>query len=215
MSLMECSDCGKNVSALATACPNCGYPVAEEEEKAAAEKEVAKKRGMKGFVEFIRKQGVVGLAVRFIIGLATAGVVTAMVNDLINPIIGAILGEGSLDTIKFHIGDAVFNYGHFIGVLINFVIILAVVYLLFKVLRLDKLDIEKAGTEVSQSTKDKTRGSIFLAISCFLLLIVPVLAKPEGHGLLYGILGGIIGILVIAFLISGLFYLIRGLSKKG
>ncbi len=98
---------------------------------------------MKGFVEFIRKQGVVGLAVGFIIGLATAGVVTAMVNDLINPIIGAIIGQGSLDTLTFTIGDAVFNYGHFIGVLINFVIILAVVYLIFKVLRLDKLDIEE------------------------------------------------------------------------
>jgi large conductance mechanosensitive channel len=98
---------------------------------------------MKGFVEFIRKQGVVGLAVGFIIGLATAGAVTAMVNDLINPIIGAIIGQGSLDTLTFTIGDAVFNYGHFIGVLINFVIILAVVYLIFKVLRLDKLDIEE------------------------------------------------------------------------
>jgi large conductance mechanosensitive channel len=98
---------------------------------------------LKGFMEFVRKQGVVGLAVGFIIGLATAAVVTALVGDLINPIIGAIIGQGSLDTLTFTIGDAVFNYGHFIGVLINFVIILAVVYLLFKVLRLEKLDIEE------------------------------------------------------------------------
>jgi large conductance mechanosensitive channel len=98
---------------------------------------------LKGFMEFVRKQGVVGLAVGFIIGLATAAVVTALVGDLINPIIGAIIGQGSLDTLTFTIGDAVFNYGHFIGVLINFVIILAVVYLIFKVLRLEKLDIEE------------------------------------------------------------------------
>jgi large conductance mechanosensitive channel len=98
---------------------------------------------VKDFMEFIRKQGVVGLAVGFIIGLATAAVVTALVGDLINPIIGAIIGQGSLDTLTFTIGDAVFNYGHFIGVLINFVIILAVVYLLFKLLRLEKLDIEE------------------------------------------------------------------------
>jgi large conductance mechanosensitive channel len=98
---------------------------------------------VKDFMEFVRKQGVVGLAVGFIIGLATAAVVTSLVGDLINPIIGAIIGQGSLDTLTFTIGDAVFNYGHFIGVLINFVIILAVVYLLFKVLRLEKLDIEE------------------------------------------------------------------------
>lgn len=98
---------------------------------------------MKSFIEFIRKQGVVGLAVGFIIGLATAAVVTALVGDLINPIIGAIIGQGSLDTLTFTIGDAVFNYGHFIGVLINFVVILAVVYLIFKMLRLEKLDIEE------------------------------------------------------------------------
>jgi large conductance mechanosensitive channel len=98
---------------------------------------------MKGFVEFIRKQGVVGLAIGFIVGVATGVVVNALVADFINPIIGAIIGQANLDTLTFTIGDAVFNYGHFISVLINFVIILAVVYLIFKVLRLEKLDIEE------------------------------------------------------------------------
>jgi large conductance mechanosensitive channel len=98
---------------------------------------------MKSFMEFVRKQGVVGLAVGFIVGLATAAVVTSLVESLINPIIGAILGKGSLDTLTFTIGDAVFTYGAFIGVLINFVIILAVVYIIFKVLGLEKLDIEE------------------------------------------------------------------------
>jgi len=98
---------------------------------------------LKGFIEFIRKQGVVGLAIGFIVGAATGVVVNALVTDLINPIIGAIVGQGSLDTLTFTIGDAVFHYGHFIGILINFVIILAVVYLIFKVLRLERLDIEE------------------------------------------------------------------------
>lgn len=138
MSMTSCPDCGKDVSDLAPACPNCGYPVADEAEKAAAEKE--KKKGLAGFVEFIRKQGVVGLAIGFIVGVATGTVVTSLVTDLINPIIGAIVGQGSLDTLTFHIGDAVFNYGHFIGVVINFAIILAVVYFGFKALRLEKLD---------------------------------------------------------------------------
>ena len=138
MAITQCPDCGKDVSDLAPACPTCGYPYADEAEKEKAEKE--KKKGLQGFMEFIRKQGVVGLAIGFIIGVATAAVVTSLVNDLINPIIGAIIGQGSLDTLTFTIGDAVFNYGHFIGVLINFAIILAVVYFGFKALRLEKLD---------------------------------------------------------------------------
>ena len=102
---------------------------------------------MKGFIKFVREQGVVGLAIGFIIGVATAAVVTALTVDLINPIIGAIVGSANLDTLTFTIGDAVFNYGHFITVLIDFVIILLVVYLGFKVLRLEKLDLEEEKDE--------------------------------------------------------------------
>ena len=138
MPITQCPDCGKDVSDLAPACPNCGYPYADEAAKKKAEKE--KKKGLQGFMEFIRKQGVVGLAIGFIVGVATGTVVTALVGDLINPVIGAIIGQGSLDTLTFTIGDAVFTYGHFIGVLINFAVILAVVYFGFKALRLEKLD---------------------------------------------------------------------------
>lgn len=98
---------------------------------------------MRGFIEFVRKQGVVGMAIGFIVGVATGTVVNALVSDLINPIIGAIVGQGSLDTLTFKIGDAVFSYGHFIGVLINFILILAVVYIIFKVLGLERLDLKE------------------------------------------------------------------------
>lgn len=98
---------------------------------------------MKGFVEFIRKQGIIGLAIGFIVGLATAAVVTALVNDFINPVIGALIGQANLDTLTFTVGSATFNYGHFISVFINFVVILAVVYFGFKALRLEKLDLEE------------------------------------------------------------------------
>ena len=98
---------------------------------------------MKGFLEFIRKQGVVGLAIGFIVGLATAALVTALVSDFINPIIGVVVGNANLDSLTFAIGDATFNYGHFISVFINFAAILAVVYFGFKALRLERLDIEE------------------------------------------------------------------------
>ena len=47
---------------------------------------------MKGFLDFIREQGVVGLAVGFILGGAVSKLVASLVNDLINPLLGAALG---------------------------------------------------------------------------------------------------------------------------
>lgn len=102
---------------------------------------------MKDFMEFIRKQGVVGLAIGFIVGLATAAVVSSLVKDLINPLIGLIVQTKNLETRAFHLGKATFSYGAFISALIDFVVILAVIYLLFKVAGLEKLDIEEEKDE--------------------------------------------------------------------
>ncbi len=98
---------------------------------------------MKGFIEFVRKQGVVGLAIGFIVGSATGVVVNSLVNDLINPLIGLIIQTKNLNNLVFHVGKATFSYGNFISVVINFLIILAVVYFIFKVLKLEKLDVEE------------------------------------------------------------------------
>jgi large conductance mechanosensitive channel len=102
---------------------------------------------MKGFIEFIRKQGVVGLAIGFIVGVATSGLVTALTRDLISPIIGMIIQTNNLTRLYVTIGDAKLMYGDFIAVLINFVIILAVVYFGFKMLGLEKLDLEDEEAE--------------------------------------------------------------------
>lgn len=99
---------------------------------------------MKGFIEFIRNQGVVGLAIGFIVGGAISSLVASLVTDIINPIVGIILGDfGDLSTLSFHVGSAVVTYGKFISGLINFIILCAVVYTVFIVLRLNKLDKKK------------------------------------------------------------------------
>ncbi len=96
---------------------------------------------MKGFIEFIRTQGVVGLAVGFILGKAVSDVVASIVTDLINPIIGIALGKfGDLSALSLHILSAEITYGKFISILINFTIIAFVVYFGVKKLGLDKLD---------------------------------------------------------------------------
>lgn len=100
---------------------------------------------MKGFLDFIREQGVVGLAVGFILGGAVSKVVTALVTDIINPLLGIVLGatEG-LKTASFGIGSAQILYGDLISVLIDFLVVALVVYYGVKGLGLNKLDKVKA-----------------------------------------------------------------------
>jgi len=99
---------------------------------------------MKGFIEFIRERGVVGFAVGFILGGAVTKVVSSFVTDIINPILGIILSKTkSLETMSFNFGASKILWGHFISVLIDFVIISFVVYLIFKVFGLEKIDKKK------------------------------------------------------------------------
>ncbi len=100
---------------------------------------------MNGFVDFIREQGVVGLAVGFILGGAVSKVVSALVEDVINPLLGLVLGAAEgLKTASFGIGSAQIMYGDLISVLIDFVVIALVVYYGVKMIGLDKLDKAKA-----------------------------------------------------------------------
>ncbi|MDD5145742.1 MAG: MscL family protein [Candidatus Pacebacteria bacterium] len=96
---------------------------------------------MKGFIEFIRKQGVVGLAVGFILGGAVSKLVSALVSDIINPILGVFLGKvGGLESATFGIGPVKILWGDFLSVFIDFFVIALVVYFGVKLLKLDKLD---------------------------------------------------------------------------
>lgn len=100
---------------------------------------------MKGFLDFIREQGVVGLAVGFILGGAISKLVSAFVTDLINPILGIILGAaGNLKDAFFQLGSAKILWGDFLATLIDFLIIAFVVYFGVKILKLDRLDKKKA-----------------------------------------------------------------------
>lgn len=96
---------------------------------------------MKGFLDFIREQGVVGLAVGFILGGAVSKVVASLVSDIINPLLGIALGAAKgLDTAVLKLGSTEILWGHFIGILIDFMVIAVVVYFGVKALRLDQLD---------------------------------------------------------------------------
>jgi large conductance mechanosensitive channel len=95
-----------------------------------------------GFLDFVRERGVVGLAVGFVLATAVQKVVTAFVTDIVNPFIG-IAFLGTTQTLaQYTVGG--FKVGDFISSLIDFVILILIVYLMFKVLGLDKLDKPKS-----------------------------------------------------------------------
>lgn len=96
---------------------------------------------MKGFLNFVREQGVVGLAVGFILGGAVARVVSSLVDDIINPFLGLALGSADgLAQASFEVAGATVRYGSFLAVLLDFAVIALVVYFGVKSLGLDKLD---------------------------------------------------------------------------
>ena len=99
---------------------------------------------MKNFLNFIREQGVVGLAVGFILGGAVSKVVSSIVTDLINPLIGLLLGKvGDLDQAFLQIGESKLMWGNFVSTTIDFIVIALVVYFGVKILKVDKLDKKK------------------------------------------------------------------------
>ena len=96
---------------------------------------------MSDFINFVRKQGIIGLAIGFILGGAVSKLVSALVSDIINPLVGILLGRlGNLSSYFLEVGPIKILWGDFISALVDFIIIALVVYLGFKVLKLDKLD---------------------------------------------------------------------------
>jgi large conductance mechanosensitive channel len=83
---------------------------------------------LKEFKTFLLRGNVVDLAVGIVIGVAFGTLVTAFVDDLITPIIAAIIGKPDFGALTFTINGAVFKYGAFLNALIAFVSIAAAVF---------------------------------------------------------------------------------------
>jgi len=81
-----------------------------------------------GFKDFISRGNVVELAVAVVIGAAFTALVTSMVEDLMTPIIAAIIGEPDFSALSFTINGSEFTYGNFINALIAFLSVATAVY---------------------------------------------------------------------------------------
>lgn len=105
---------------------------------------------LRGFMDFIRQQGVIGLAIGLVIGTQVKVLVDQMIISFVDPLLGLVIGGGGTlreKVFSIHIDrfgkSAEFAWGAFVYVLIDFVIIAAIIYFVFKGLKLDRLDKKK------------------------------------------------------------------------
>jgi large conductance mechanosensitive channel len=89
---------------------------------------------LKEFKEFAMRGNIVDLAIGIIIGGAFNKIVSSLVNDMIMPMIGLLLGGIDFSGLSFKIGDAVVKYGMFIQTVVDFLIVAFSIFLFVKVL---------------------------------------------------------------------------------
>lgn len=104
-----------------------------------------------GFINFVREQGVVGLAVGLAIGTAAGAAVKTIVDGFINPIVGFLIGGVDLAQLKWTIvakysdgtGGLVLSWGAILSALVTLIATAFVIYWLVHIAKLDKLDRKK------------------------------------------------------------------------
>ncbi|MFV0512324.1 MAG: large conductance mechanosensitive channel protein MscL [Jhaorihella sp.] len=133
---------------------------------------------IKEFKEFISKGNVMDMAVGIIIGAAFTAIVSSLVADLINPIVGLftggadfsdqyiVLGEGEYDSIAAaeEAGAAVLAWGRFVMAVVNFLIIAFVVFLLVKGVNRVKAAAEKPEEEKADEPAGPSELDVLLEI---------------------------------------------------
>jgi len=105
---------------------------------------------LKSFLDFVRTQGVVGLAVGLVLGGAVSVLVKSLVDNVVMPPLGFVMGSAEgLKGLAWTMGEtssgqpAILHYGVFLNDFINFLVIAFVVYFIVRLLRFDKIDKKK------------------------------------------------------------------------
>lgn len=140
------ADTGKGSSAKAnkkSAAVRAAAARARAAERAALARQLPSQQA-EGFMNFIRQQGVVGLAIGLVLGTQIKVLVDQFLASFVNPILGIVLpGKGDLTQKQFALhawGErAEFAWGQFMYVLMSFIIVALIIYYIVKGLRLDKL----------------------------------------------------------------------------
>lgn len=119
-------------------------------------KEIKTKSGktIKEFKEFISKANVIDLAVGVIIGGAFSKIVSSLVNDIIMPLIGIVIGGINLTNLTLKLGDATVNYGVFLQNILDFLIVALCVFIFVKII--NKFNRKKETPPAPPKKDDKT-----------------------------------------------------------
>ncbi len=108
---------------------------------------------IKEFKEFIARGNVIDLAVGVIMGSAFGKIVSSLVDNVIMPLIGVILGGIDFSSLSIKVKDATINYGVFIQNVIDFLIISFCVFLMIKFI--NKLTKKKEKEEKKEAAAEK------------------------------------------------------------
>jgi len=101
------------------------------------------------FKAFIMRGNVLDLAVAVVIGAAFKTVVDSLVNDVITPLIGAIVGKPNFSSLTLKLGKGVVAYGKFLTSVFNFLVIAAAIFVMIKTFeKLQNLRQRDAAAEV-------------------------------------------------------------------
>ena len=87
---------------------------------------------LKEFKEFVMRGNVLDLAVAVIIGGAFGKIIASLVNDILMPLIGLLLGGINFAGLSLTVGDAVVTWGNFIQAIVDFLIVAFVIFLIVK-----------------------------------------------------------------------------------
>lgn len=111
------------------------------------------------FKEFIAQGNVMDMAVGVIIGGAFGKIVTSLVNDILMPIVGVLIGGLDFTSLQIQVGTATVKYGNFIQNVVDFLIVAACIFSMLKVLATFKLN--KEG-EVAEEKPEKDESVLLL-----------------------------------------------------
>ena len=115
------------------------------------------------FRDFISRGNVMDLAVAVIIGAAFTAIVTSLVDDIIMPIIGVLIGGVDFTTLSVTVGDAVIAYGNFIQAIINFLIVAFVIFMIVRSINKAQAKLSGPAEEVVEAAPEPTEEEKLLA----------------------------------------------------
>jgi len=117
---------------------------------------------IKEFKEFAMKGNVMDMAVGVIIGAAFGKIVSSLVDDVLMPLVGMIVGKVDFSTLSAKVGDAELFYGRFIQNIVDFLIVAFCIFLVLK--GINKMNRKKEEAPAPEAPKGPTQEELLAEI---------------------------------------------------